>query len=388
MKKSLAGAGAIPALLAILLAGAAPAAAACDPATHALQYLAAQQRADGSIDGAVGETLDFALGAVAAGYDPRTLKSSSGKSPYDWLQANIGAATADPNRAGKLVQGVVAGGFDPHSFASKNLLQALQAYFQSSNGAYIANPSDPNDPCQVAANGVYCQANAILGLVSAHDPAFPVPAKAVTYLKGLQQSNGAWQLFGSDDTNATAMALMALAAVSDASANSKAFTFLHTQQDASSGGFVESTSFQTKSDPDSDSLVIDGLVAAGQDPASTAWSNGHGNAVSDVLTFQDSSTGGFFFDHAKPTPSAFTTSEVPAGLARKPFPVKAAYKAGTALPPAGCTAAAAVSASPSPAVGLPHSGAAPAPPPVAPAVTLVALAALAGAALGGLALRR
>src|SRR5260370_25950288 len=84
------------------------------------------------------------------------------------------------------------------------------------------------------------------------------------------------------------MALMALAAAHDTSTFASAFSFLHTQQDPNTGGFVFTTIgvAYPSSDPDSDALVIQGLVAAGQYPGSATWSNSNGNALSDIVTFE------------------------------------------------------------------------------------------------------
>jgi hypothetical protein len=333
----------------------APALAACDPATQALVYLSSQQKASGSIDDAVGETADFVLGATAAGYDPNTLAASSGKSPFDWFIADVQSgspkSTTDPNADGKLIQAVVAGRRDPRNFGSVNLLAKLQSFYQPSTGAY-ASPSNPSDPCAASANAAICQSNAILGLRAANDSGYPVPANAVTFLKSLQATagptQGAWGSYSPGDTNATSMALMALTAAGDTASNdagtySSAFTFLHSQQDPASGGFPYAAAFGTASDPDSDALVVQGLVAAGQDPSSGSWTNLKGNAPTDILRFQDPGTGGFTFP-GNPGPDAFTTSEVPAAIKQAPFPVSPfSYVRGTALP-TSCAAA----ASPSP----------------------------------------
>src|SRR5260370_41659904 len=126
---------------------------------------------------------------------------------------------------------------------------------------------------------------------------------------------------GISNTNSTAMALMALAAAHDTSTFASAFSFLHTQQDPNTGGFVFTTIgvAYPSSDPDSDALVIQGLVAAGQDHGSATWSNSNGNALSDIVTFQ-AANGGFSFTHTS-SPNAFTTSFVPAGLLKAPFPI-------------------------------------------------------------------
>lgn len=130
-------------------------------------------------------------------------------------------------------------------------------------------------------NAAFTQANAILGLVAADNPACPVPPKAVAFLAGLQDTSGpgtgGWQADGVINTNSTSMALMAQAAVHVSGANA-VFAFLHSQQDPSTGGFAFTTlgSFDsTASDPDSDALVIQGLEAAGQDPGSGSDKGGY-----------------------------------------------------------------------------------------------------------------
>ena len=93
MKKHLLGARATLALA--LFSGIVPAAAACDPATHAVQYLLSKQLANGSIDGNVNETADFVLGAASDGIDPKSLKSSGAKSPFDFFAADLVAPRAE-----------------------------------------------------------------------------------------------------------------------------------------------------------------------------------------------------------------------------------------------------------------------------------------------------
>jgi len=339
---------------AVLLNLSAHAAVPSTAAGTALDYLATQQQSDGSIDDALGETADYALAARFHGLDPNNLKAGSGKSVYDyfatWVAASVSCTnkpnTRDGNTVGKLVQAVVAGAHDPTAFASRNLLADLEGAGGTSGGSYDATNGAYQDCASGGQNAVYAQANAILGLESAGSALYPVPATAMDHLRSLQSTGGGWPTFGTDNTNATALALMALAPLQNTCAAvdpvlAGALRFLHTQQDPASGGMAYSNLGQfgsPTSDPDSDALVIQALVDVGEDPASASWSNSKGSPSSDILTFQDSSSGGFSFDHAS-APNAFTTSEVPAGLDRAPFPD------GTAD-----TAAVTCSASPSPTV--------------------------------------
>jgi hypothetical protein len=295
-------------------------------AERALAYLGTQQSPDGSLLDTASVTEDYILGTAASGRSPNTLISSSGNSVYSFLASDISDATSDANRTGKLVQALVAGHRNPANFAGENILGLLEGPGSTAGGFYDPATGSFNDG---GINAAYHQANAILGLVAAHNPAYPVTAKAVHYLESLQDTTvgdpgyGGWQYTGLSNTNSTAIALMALASVGDQHGFTAAFAFLHTQQDAATGGFTYSTLGEygsPVSDPDSDALVIQGLVAAGQQPGSPAWTNSSGNALTDILTFQDPATGGFSFLPGTP-PDAFTTSQVPAGLLRAPFPI-------------------------------------------------------------------
>ena len=353
MKLRLLAASAILAATALLNLSA-HAAILSTAAGTALDYLATQQQSDGSIDDALGETADYALAARFHGLDPNNLKAGSGKSVYDyfatWVAASVSCTnkpnTRDGNTVGKLVQAVVAGAHDPTAFASRNLLADLEGAGGTSGGSYDATNGAYQDCASGGQNAVYAQANAILGLESAGSALYPVPATAMDHLRSLQSTGGGWPTFGTDNTNATAMAMMALAPMNLTCAGGDpvfagAFRFLHTQQDPASGGMAYSNLGQfgsPTSDPDSDALVIQALVDVGEDPASASWTNTKGSPASDILTFQNSSSGGFSFTHVS-APDAFTTSEVPAGLDRAPFPD------GTVD-----TAAVTCSASPSPTV--------------------------------------
>ncbi|MHB8510316.1 MAG: hypothetical protein ACYDGR_16995 [Candidatus Dormibacteria bacterium] len=377
-------AGAIPVLAAALLTGL-PALAAT-PATLALQYLERNQKADGSLEGGTangpGETEDLVLGAAANGFDPNTLRAASCNSAYDYLAsiASDGTALKDskgnivPAKVAKMTLAVVVGGLDPRTFGAPNprdLLATLQATYQPGTGAYGA--------------GAYAfdQSLAILALKGAANPSYPIPAAALTYLEGAQDADGGWGYFGSSDTNSTAMALMALAAAGANNGRAAALTYLHSEQtSAGNGGFAFSSAYGTTSDPDSDSIVIQGLVAAGQDPTTSTWTTGGKTPMSDLLTFQDPASssptyGGFTFTLplSSNPPDTFTTSQVPAGLAMKPFPIARTYVSGTQLPGQACPAgrvaaasspspAATASPSPSPAVSpSPSAAASPSPSP-------------------------
>ncbi|HEX6470764.1 MAG TPA: prenyltransferase/squalene oxidase repeat-containing protein [Streptosporangiaceae bacterium] len=297
----------------------------------ALNYLATQQLPDGSMNDSASVTEDYIFGATAAGRNPNLLISSSGNSVYTFLASPTSGATTTANRTGKLAQALVAGRRNPTNFAGQNILGLLEGPGGTAGGFYNPATGDFFDNDGGSVNPAFEQANAILGLVAAHNPAYPVPAKAVTALLSLQDPNGGWSADGTDNTNSTAMALMALAAVGVHSADQAAFAFLHTQQDPATGGFFFATTGafpSSASDPDSDALVIQGLVAAGQHPGGAAWTINGRNALTDIRTFQDlqpgADFGGFSFTLGG-APDSFTTSQVPAGLLKSPFPILPRY---------------------------------------------------------------
>ena len=329
MRKHVFAASAIlAATVLFVLVLAAVASAANDPATRAIRYLASQQAADGSIDGALGETADFVQGAAAAGYDPATLTSSAGNSALDFLglQVDSGYAALSAGSTAKLILAAVAARKDPAAFgkASKqNLITRLQSLYNGTTGAYGDGQT-------------FNQALAILADVASGQP---VPPAAVTYLERVQNSDGSWNYLGvkdaaaGGDTNSTAVALEGLAAASDHSRDSAALTWMHTQQQPD-GGFP----YQGPggpSDPDSDALVIQGILAAGQQPQSATWTaKGTSNTPVSNLAGMQAANGGFAYP-GNPGPDAFTTSEVPAALVLEPLPVVARYPAASSLATGG-----------------------------------------------------
>lgn len=330
------------------LALAAPASATpptdSERATAALQYLLAAQTANGSIDGSLGETADFVIGTAAAGYDPATLHGcSSGTGALEFLATASDTAAADAAATGKAVLAVVAAGGDPTAFAGRNLLARLSGLYHA-NGNY-------------GDGSTFAQAFAILAL---HASGRGVQAAALMALLALQDTDGSWSYgtspvaAGAGDTNSTAIALMALESVGDHSADANALAYLKTQQLAD-GGFPyqnSSTYGPPTSDPDSDSIVLQALVAAGENPEAAAWSQGSSNVVTNLRAGQ-----GFDGGYAYPgmAENAFTTSQVPAALLRIPYSRAVHPVAGRALSTAACpspspssTASAAPTLSPTP----------------------------------------
>lgn len=301
--------------------------AATDPATQALAYLSVQQAANGSIAGSAGPTEDFVLGAAAAGFDPNTLGSCAGTTAFQYLAAGVTAETATAGGTAKLLLAVLAGRLDPTAFAGHNLRTKLTTFYNAGTGAF-------------GDGSTFGQALSILALKGDGQA---IPAAAVTELKGLQDTDGSWNYQAAansvaGDSNSTAVAIEGLIAAGVPAADvsmTKAITYLHTQQNTD-GGFTYSA--PGSSDPDSDALVIQAIVALGQNPTAVTWTVG-GKTVMDDLLSRQASNGGFTFP-GNPGPDAFTTSQVPAGLKQVPLPGTTTWVTGTKVPGVTCPPAA------------------------------------------------
>jgi hypothetical protein len=107
-------------------------------------------------------------------------------------------------------------------------------------------------------------------------------------------------------------------------------TYLHAAQQ-SDGGFSFGTT--GSSDPDSDAIVIQALVAIGQDPTGAAWRKGSHNPLTNMESFADTHGSGGYVFPGNTAPDAFTTAAVPQALALKPYAAATDIAAGTSPPP-------------------------------------------------------
>ena len=282
-------------------------------ATASLLYLQGQQSgSDGSIP--VGASTDavseeYAIGAAAAGYDPNALRHGAGPSVMAYLAAHAASACAAAGACGELLQAVAAAGLNPASFGGVDLLTTLNGFYAAATGVFGDGEA-------------FTQTLAIQGLVAAHQP---VPAAALRHLVAAQDSDGGWDFklikndtgFDTSDTNSTAMVLMALDAAGMHSRDGSALAWLHTQQDLTSGGFPYQAGSGT--DPDSTALVLQALLATGQNPDGPAWAPGGHAPLAELIATQNSD-GGFAFP-GNPAPDPFTTAQVPPALERARLPV-------------------------------------------------------------------
>ena len=358
-----------------LTAGHASAATAqTSQANAALRYLYAQVGADGSVASSLGATEDTVISTADAGYDPATLvKSGSSSGAYSYMSAHASGVNTAGGAAKYVLAWIAAGEPSALGASAQSLLTKLNT--STASGGYLgANGAFHNSDATVETANAYSQALSVLADIAAK---VALPAHATDWLVCAQRPDGGFGYVIADaassppafcgdtssDTNDTGIIVQALGQAGVSSANSAAIAYLHSAQQ-SDGGFSFGSS--GSSDPDSDEVVIQALVAIGQDPTGASWTVGSGkNPIANMESFADpKGTGGYVFP-GNTTPDAFTTVQIPQALELKPYAAGTSIAAGTSptttSASSSATAAATATATASSAAGtvpVPATGAA------------------------------
>ncbi|MFZ5917601.1 MAG: prenyltransferase/squalene oxidase repeat-containing protein [Chloroflexota bacterium] len=303
-------------LLAGLLLAALPALAG---APEALEWLRSQQNDDGgfgnpafgSPDSTVGNTADAVQAIVAAGEDPNTW-AKDGNTPLTFLAASVSGITTAGDMA-RVILAAVAAGENPRDFGGLDLVASLEGM--------------PGDDGQFGGelDSLFGQCLSILALKSVSRP---IPDAAVKVLKEAQSEAGIWAwnysiAEGEGDNNSTAMAVMALIAAgepTDGQAVQKAIAHFEGQQN-DDGGFpyIDPSPYGTDSDANSTAVVLQALIAAGQDPAT--WVKGEANTPFTALAAFQNDDGSFAWQLAFPDPNFLATVQAIPALIGKPYPI-------------------------------------------------------------------
>jgi hypothetical protein len=321
---------------------------ATNAATRALQWIHTQQKADGSIGGDASNT-EYTVWGLGANHLSISTFATAGKNPLDYLATNVGNEEKTAGSSAQLLLAVIAASQNPRTFAGHDLVADLEATFGAKT------------PGEYGDNDIFGDALAIVALKGADRN---VPEAAGSFLTGHQCTDGGWHFDSTlpcgtapdnaSDTNTTAVTLIALAASGgpDEAVRTRALAYLKGQQQASGGfEFQASPPPFNVSDPDSDGLVIQGLLAVGQDPTAAQWSVGTKNALTDLLSFQGCD-GSFSFPGVGPDNLLATTQPLSA-LASTHLPIHPGTQSSTdvlslrPVAPANCSSPA-TTASPTP----------------------------------------
>ena len=308
-------------LLAFLATLAVPVRAADSPdLARALDWLLTHQQPDGGFTTGftagsdLGATVDVILAAVAVGADPRTWAPS----PLDYLRAQVeSGAVTDAADWSRVVLGAVALDADPRALGGADAVSALLAAQDPDTGQFGAS--------------LFAHAYALLAL---HNAGVAPPQPAVDRLLAAQTEDGAWPMNPGDevDTNTTALAVQALAALGEIDAAQRARPYFRAMQNAD-GGFPwqKPSDYGTETDANSTAVVVQALVAL--ETSLDAWEAEGGTPHTALAALQAEESGGFQWQAAVPGPNVLATAQAIqalAGLHLAALPV-----AETAAPAAG-----------------------------------------------------
>ena len=303
-----------------------------DRIDHAVAYLAAQQRGNGSIPAfsPIGSTADAVLAFVAAGVGEEQLIDALG-----FLRRRVAHGKADGvGVQAKIVTAVVAAGADPRAFGGMDLVQAIV----DSLGAHG----------RFDHAAVFDDALAVIALVAA---GANVPDVAVHWLLDAQCADGGWQYnrpasanddehchntmrpakdFFDSDTNTTSYVVQAIEAAGSATPTTDPFAFFDEIRDGQRHGWGYTWGFET-TDTNSTALVIQAYAAAGMAvPA---------DALAALRELQDPSCGGWSFTWAgsqRTDPDPGSTIGAILGLLQLPLPLAPGVAVGLAAAVPAC----------------------------------------------------
>jgi hypothetical protein len=234
MQRVIAAVGATLTASALALSLTAGSASAATPQTTqanaALRYLYGQIGADGSIAASAGATEDVVISTADNGYDPATLKSTSGTTAYDFLASKQSSITTAGGAAKYILAWVAAG--KPAAIDASGLLTKLNT--ATGSGGYLTPAGTfHNASASVETANAYSQSLAVLAdLAAGHS----LPANATAWLTCAQRAGGGFGYAINDstasppascgdtssDTNDTAIILQALGKAGVTSANAAA----------------------------------------------------------------------------------------------------------------------------------------------------------------------
>jgi prenyltransferase beta subunit len=253
-----------------------------DAGARAANWLATKQEADGGYGSGfskgsdLGATADAVVALAAAKKPLSTVKSKTGKTPLDYLEAQVRSGKLNAGQYTKIALAVEAAGLNPAQFGGKDLLAQIKAGYNEKTGVIGAN--------------VFIHSSALLALATAKAT---LPAKAVSALEGLQSPTGGWAFMGSGDpdVDTTALAVQALIAAgrpANSGAAGKGLGYLHSLQNTDGGFPYQSPSaYGTETNANSTGLAAQAIIASGDQPES--WAASKGNPLSALITLQQPS---------------------------------------------------------------------------------------------------
>jgi squalene cyclase len=285
---------------------------------NAIDYLQSEQNDDGGLrwvdeTSSVPTTIRVVLALSAAGFSQERLVSRQGKHPMDFLsekgsawiyQQETDQPTPDLARVGQLLTAVSAANQDPYAYGEEaiNLVHLVKSHYDPNTGIFgDASPQDVTD-----------QVWALLGLAGAYSP---IPPEAVDWLAAAQLPDGSWDDGFGSYLDTTPLGLLALIGSGYRTADDLAVTlaldFLKTHQQPDGGW---QTQWDTFTNANTTGIILQGIIAAGQNPTDPGWTDEDATPIAALLNIQreDGAIGGDFTN-------AYSTADAILGLAGQPL---------------------------------------------------------------------
>ncbi|MBU1670490.1 MAG: hypothetical protein KKF41_15120 [Actinobacteria bacterium] len=301
----------VAACLLALLAPAAgasglPASASADPVDRAVAYLLGRQLPDGGFAEPEASSSDTLTAWVtcaisSAGIDVRSVRSG-GASPLDFLSGRA-PSWSKLTDIEKGCLAVCCAGADPRSFGGRDLVAEIKA--RAAADGHIGDLV--NEHCW-----------GLIALAAAGEPA---PGGSVEWLSARQNIDGGFG-YGADsgsdpdDTGGALQALIAAGADRGSNTVARALSYLmFCQQD--DGGFAWQSA---GSNVGSTAWAVQGICAAGGDPASQDWTIS-GNTPVDFIQGMQQPDGHFKYSSGTDTNPVWMTAEAVPAILGTPFPL-------------------------------------------------------------------
>jgi len=263
--------------------------------TQAVDFLTTMQNPDGGFtngfapESDAGATADAIIAIVAAGQNPNTFFTGDMFNPFTFLgiQAEADQFTSAGLLA-KLMIAVIASGKDQTAFGGHNLVDDLLALQDADSGVFGTGPFD------------HC-----LSLIALQNAGVvELPAGALDALLAAQNENGGWAFMAEQapDVDTTALCVQALAPLGEQEAIDQAVAYLQPIQNEDGGWPYQNPSdFGTESSTSSTALVVQALLALGEDLA--AWNN-----PQDWLASMQADSGSFNLSASMPGDNFLATA--------------------------------------------------------------------------------
>ncbi len=292
--------------------------------SRAMAYFHRIQNPDGGFPAQAGRSSNAALTSwavlaiTAAGEDANGGSwAPQGNSPVDFLRAS--KTSGETNDYARLLLALAAAGQGP---IHQNVdLAARIISLQQASGQFA-------QPGKGEKGFINSHMWSVLALASAGQP-ISQPDKARQWLLSQQNDDGGfgWIEGTASDADDTGVALQALVVLGEDPAGSaairSALQYLK-QCQGQDGGFTPGDEWMgSKANAATDAWVLQGLIAAGEDPVGEAWTINGKNPVDHLLSLQNSD-GSFNWTTGVSSSPVTMTAYAVIALAQKPFPIKAA----------------------------------------------------------------